>query len=115
MKNLKAVRKQKGIKQIEVAKFLNVSEGTYSRYESGKINMTPDQLIKLSDFFNVATDYLLGMIDVALTPEQNFVKNNLDDAEVILKKEFNLKLAGETLTEAEARKMLDFLRILRDE
>lgn len=114
MKNLKILREKKGYKQEVIANFLNISITAYSRYELGQRNMTPDTLIKLSEFFDVSVDYLIDLIDVPLTVAENEVLRNLDDPEAILKKEFNLKLSGETLSEDEARKMLQFLKMLRD-
>lgn len=114
MKNLKKIRIDRGIKQETIAKYLNINNNTYSRYENGHRNMTPDTLIKLSEFFNVSSDYLIGIINMPLTPKEYEVYKELDDSEAILKKGFNLKLAGETLSEEEARKILEFIKILRD-
>ena len=51
------------IKQIEVAKYLDVGQGTYSGYESGKIKIPVDKLLLLAKFYHVSTDYLLGLSD----------------------------------------------------
>lgn len=51
------------IKQIEVAKYLEVGQGTYSGYESGKIKIPVDKLLLLAKFYHVSTDYLLGLSD----------------------------------------------------
>lgn len=53
------------IKQIEVAKYLEVGQGTYSGYESGKIKIPVDKVILLAKFYKVSTDYLLGLSDQA--------------------------------------------------
>ena len=58
-KNLRGIREDKDIKQKDIAKYLNVSQNTYSQYETGIISLTADVLIKLSDFYNVSIDYLL--------------------------------------------------------
>lgn len=42
-----------------MAKVLNVSQNTYSQYETGVIALTAEILIKLSDYYNVSIDYLL--------------------------------------------------------
>lgn len=47
-------------KQIELAKYLNVDQSTYSDYECGKINVPIEQLIKIADFYDVSLDYLVG-------------------------------------------------------
>ncbi|MBQ7968423.1 MAG: helix-turn-helix transcriptional regulator [Clostridia bacterium] len=58
-KNLRAIREDRDIKQKEIAKILNVSQNTYSQYETGVIAITAEILIKLSDYYNVSIDYLL--------------------------------------------------------
>ena len=58
-KNLRGIREDRDIKQKDIAKYLNVSQNTYSQYETGVISLTADILIKLSDYYNVSIDYLL--------------------------------------------------------
>ena len=58
-KNLKAIREDRDIKQKDIAKYLNVSQNTYSQYETGVISLTAEILIKLSDYYDVSIDYLL--------------------------------------------------------
>ena len=58
-KNLREIREDRDIKQKEIAKHLNVSQNTYSQYETGVISLTAEILIKLSDFYKVSIDYLL--------------------------------------------------------
>ena len=57
---LRYLREEKKLKQIELAKLLNLeSSSTISQYE--KLNRIPDANIlqRLADIFNVTTDYLL--------------------------------------------------------
>ena len=58
-RNLRGIREDRDIKQKDVAKYLNVSQNTYSQYETGVISLTAEVLIKLADFYNVSVDYLL--------------------------------------------------------
>ena len=58
-KNLREIREDRGIRQKEIAKYLNVSQNTYSQYETGVISVTAEILIKLSDFYGVSIDFLL--------------------------------------------------------
>ena len=58
-RNLRGIREDKDIKQKDIAKYLNVSQNTYSQYETGVISLTADVLIKLADYYNVSIDYLL--------------------------------------------------------
>lgn len=58
-KNLRGIREDRDIKQKDVAKILNVSQNTYSQYETGVISLTAEVLIKLADYYQVSVDYLL--------------------------------------------------------
>ena len=58
-KNLRGIREDRDIKQKDIAKYLNVSQNTYSQYETGVISLTADILIKLANYYNVSIDYLL--------------------------------------------------------
>ena len=49
--------------QNEIAKILNCSQTTYSRYETGDLNIPVDSLIKLAIYFNTSIDYLTGLTD----------------------------------------------------
>ena len=57
--NLRGIREDKDIKQKDIAAYLNVSQNTYSQYETGIISLTAEVLIKLADYYNVSIDYLL--------------------------------------------------------
>lgn len=49
--------------QTELANFLNTTQDTISLWEREKSNPDIEQLIKLALFFDVSTDYLLGLED----------------------------------------------------
>lgn len=58
--NIRNLREDHDKLQIELAAYLNVKQTTYSKYELGKINIPVEVLIKLSDFYDVSLDYLVG-------------------------------------------------------
>ena len=58
-RNLRSIREDRDYKQREIAEVLNVSQNTYSQYETGVIALTAEVLIKLADFYGVSIDYLL--------------------------------------------------------
>ena len=66
---LKGLREDKDLTQKDISKILNVSQNTYSQYETGVISLTAETLIKLSDFYNVSIDYLL---DRTNNPQINY-------------------------------------------
>ena len=60
MNNLKILRNQKGWSQMEMARRLCVSQGTYSLWENDKVKIDNESLQNLADFFGVSVDYILG-------------------------------------------------------
>lgn len=58
--NIRNLREDRDLKQKDLAAMLNVSQNTYSQYETGTIELTASTLIKLADFYDVSVDYLLG-------------------------------------------------------
>lgn len=60
---MRAIRQQKGLTQKAVANYLNCSVGVYSRYETGDRQPSIECLLKLSDYFGVTVDYLIGKED----------------------------------------------------
>ncbi len=54
------LRKERGLTQIELANILNVDQTTVSKWELGKALPETNMLIKLSEFYDVSSDYLLG-------------------------------------------------------
>ena len=57
---LKSLRKKCGYTQVSLAETLGVSKGTVAMWETGKRTPDFDTLIRLSDLFDVRTDYILG-------------------------------------------------------
>lgn len=64
MNRLRALRLEKNESLEKIAKYLNVTIQTISNYETGKRDMTPDTIIKLANYYDVSTDYLLGKSNV---------------------------------------------------
>lgn len=60
---LAALRKERGVLQKDVAAYLNVTVATISNYEKGVHAPDYETLVKLADFFDVSTDYLLQRTD----------------------------------------------------
>lgn len=71
MNRIKFLRTEKGEGLDKLAKYLNVTVQTISNYENEKRDMTPDTIIKLAEYFNVTTDYLLGKCDSKNATESN--------------------------------------------
>lgn len=70
MNRLRFLRNEKGESLEKIANYLNVTMQTISNYETEKRDMTPDTILKLAEYFNVSTDYLLGKSDIRNPEEQ---------------------------------------------
>jgi len=57
--NIKLLREKKDISQRELSKILNKSSSVINQYEIGKNKPAPENLIQLSEFFNVSIHYLI--------------------------------------------------------
>ncbi|HCW2676197.1 helix-turn-helix transcriptional regulator [Clostridioides difficile] len=57
---LKELRIKFGLKQHELAEILNVSQSTIGMYENDQRTPPAESIVKLAEYFNVTTDYLLG-------------------------------------------------------
>ena len=62
-KRIRDLREDKDLTQKDLAKILNCSQQVYSNYELGQRDIPTDILIKLSEFYKVSTDYILGISD----------------------------------------------------
>ena len=60
---IRAVREDRDKKQKEIAKVLHISQKTYSDYERGIYQFPVRHIIALSKYYNISSDYLLGLID----------------------------------------------------
>ncbi|MFQ7625637.1 helix-turn-helix domain-containing protein [Monoglobus pectinilyticus] len=60
LKRLKILRINAGLKQTDIADILGIQQTVYSRYERGFQTIPLHFLVKLADFYNTSTDYLLN-------------------------------------------------------
>lgn len=58
---IRNLREDRDLTQKQLATELNCSQQVYSNYELGQRDIPTDILIKLSEFYNVSTDYILGI------------------------------------------------------
>ncbi len=68
-KRIRNLREDHDLKQRQLAEILNCSQRIYSNYERGDVDIPTEILIKLADYYNVSTDYILDRTD-----EPNFPK-----------------------------------------
>lgn len=67
-RRVRDLREDHDLKQKDLAEFLNCSQQVYSNYELGQRDIPTEILIRLSEFYRVSVDYLLGLTD---HPERN--------------------------------------------
>ena len=60
---LKELRTDKGLSQRELAKLLNISHVALSQWENESRTPNAEAVVILAKFFEVTTDYLLGVSD----------------------------------------------------
>lgn len=65
---IQELRKRFNVQQKELARELGISPNTLSQYETGKREPNIEILQKISDYFNVTTDYLIGRKDHTICP-----------------------------------------------
>lgn len=85
---IKDLRISYSLNQVELAKNLHVNKQTISNWENNNIPPSVDTLIRIADYFNVTTDYLLerqyrrsivadGLTDVQIAHIQNIINDIL--------------------------------------
>ncbi len=65
---LRKLRLQQGYTQKHVADVLNISEGSYSNYETDKRQPNYDMLRRIMDLYNVSAEYIFGQVEYPFVP-----------------------------------------------
>lgn len=73
MNRIKFLRNEKNINQDVLAKLLGLEIAGISKLETGRVPLKDEYIIKLADYFDVSTDYLLGKSDIR---NFNFSRNS---------------------------------------
>ncbi|MGN1120436.1 MAG: helix-turn-helix domain-containing protein [Oscillospiraceae bacterium] len=61
---IRNLREDHDLKQSEVAEVLQLTnQQAYQRYESGRVKMPVELLVKLAVFYDVSLDYIVGLTD----------------------------------------------------
>lgn len=75
-KNIKTLRLQRNLSQVDFANQMGVTKQCVSNWENDNVLPSIEMLVRIADFFHVSTDYLLGREDAStlnvsgLTEEQ---------------------------------------------
>lgn len=62
-RRIRDLREDRDLTQKQVAQMLGMSQTGYSKYETGENDIPTQILIKLADYYETSTDYLLGRTD----------------------------------------------------
>ena len=62
-RHIRDLREDRDLTQKQLAEILGMSQTGYSKYETGENDIPTAILIKLADFYQTSTDYLLGRTD----------------------------------------------------
>ena len=60
-KNIRDLREDHDLTQTQIAEYLKTSQTMYARYERGASELPIRHLIALCKFYNVSSDYILGL------------------------------------------------------
>lgn len=83
MNRLKELRTKRGLKQTELAKILNVTQGALSGWENERYSIGNNELKNIADFFGVSTDFLLGR-DVEMSKENDAAPVSVENKKIPL-------------------------------
>ena len=89
---LKQLRIKNGLKQQELADMFGLSSGTISFYESEQRKPDIDFIVAIAKYFDVSTDYLLGLTNA-------IDKENIDISKVTGLNDFSLTILEQSLKE----------------
>ncbi len=81
---IRDLREDHDLRQVDVANATGIDQKTLSNYETGKTNPDSYAIIRLAEFFQVTTDYLLGY-------SASNIKTSHDILEILECMEKNLK------------------------
>ena len=126
LNRLKELRLEKGLSQTQLADIFNISQQAVSHYEKGLRDMDYKLITSMSSFFQVSTDYLLGISDIKnFTSDDELkkliIQSNIDDNDLYktllsLKKKLNsnkkMFIAGNELPEAHKEMLLSVINVL---
>ncbi len=60
MNRIRALRIEKGWRQVDLAQMMNTSQQTIARYETEKLGLDVATILRLCEIFGCTADYLLG-------------------------------------------------------
>ena len=106
---LRELREDHDIKQETIAKYLGISQQTYSNYENGHREIPITAVKKLAKFYKVSTDYLLRS-DTSYLGSVDLNATYIDDISV-----HDIVFDMQTLDDASRKDLVKYIRFLHHE
>ena len=103
MNRIKALREERGWKQDDLGKKLNVKRAAVSKYENGRIPLTDETIKMLCDIFDVSADYIIGKSE----------KRKPENEQPLSKKMLDLIDSYSDLNEEELNKVIEYVDFLK--
>ncbi len=66
---LRELRKDRGLRQVDLARELGIAQTTVANYEQHTRFPDEEMLLRVVGFFDVSLDYLLGRTEISVTPD----------------------------------------------
>ena len=82
--NIQKLRKSFSLSQVAFAKALGVSKQCVSNWENGYIQPSLDMLVKIVDYFNVSTDFILDRCKDNYIPTDGLNENEIAHIKLII-------------------------------
>ncbi|MBC9722132.1 MAG: helix-turn-helix transcriptional regulator [Lactobacillus sp.] len=60
---IRNLRENADLSQEKLAQLLHINQATYSRYETGDLDVPVSSLVKLAEFYSTSVDYLVNLTD----------------------------------------------------
>ena len=76
---IKELRLSRHLTQRELGDIISVTQQNISKYENNVIEVPVDVLIKIAQYFNVTTDYILGITETKRNLERQVIVNKAID------------------------------------
>ena len=110
MNRIKILRKEFNWTQEELGKKLNIQKAAISKYENGIIPLTDETIRKLTELFDVSSDYLLCKTDERKPQDINKeFRELLNDKELqVAFKDFN------SLSESDKKEIINFIKFKKN-
>lgn len=105
---IQKLRKQLKMSGTELGEKIGYTKTAISYWETGRVKVNDHALIKLAKFFNVTTDYLLGLDDSPRRIEYNEYHKAVLDEELVL-----LYEKGTNYNELEIELIKNFVRFIK--